>query len=132
MYFLNKRDVDQNISGMSEKYCFHGFFPQADALKSAYKIYIPELLPKSETMNRLNVVKFLLCMSSSPTTHFIQHPEMFVPQPVEPEQEVDWGAYLNEGIELWKPNYDESSVSFNFSYLCLLSTLQSVWKYFFL
>ncbi|CAG9770142.1 unnamed protein product [Ceutorhynchus assimilis] len=109
MYFLNKRDVDRNIEGMSEKFCFHGFFKEADALKAAYKMYFPEHLPKAEISTRLNVVQFLMCMSETPTKHFLEHPDALVKQSVDAEQEIDWGAYLKTGVEPWMPNYDESS-----------------------
>ncbi|XP_076256515.1 gamma-tubulin complex component 5-like [Rhynchophorus ferrugineus] len=117
MYFSNRRDIDQNISSMAEKFCFHGFFQQAEELKSAYKMYLPENLLKSETMNRLNNVKFLLCMSDSPTKYFLEHPEMVDSKPVDPVEEIDWGEYLNEGVDTWNPNFEETSDEESFSSL---------------
>ncbi|KAH1019005.1 gamma-tubulin complex component 5 [Dendroctonus ponderosae] len=110
MYFASKREIDNNISGMSEKFCFHGFFPQSNALSAAYKTYLSELLPKSEMMSRLNVVKFLLCLSDSPTKHFLENPELHAEEPKPKEEcDIDWGAYLNAGVEPWTPNFDETS-----------------------
>ncbi|KAL1502501.1 hypothetical protein ABEB36_007635 [Hypothenemus hampei] len=109
MYFPNKREIDENINGMSEKYCFHGFTTQANALKTAYKTYIPDLLLETETMNRLNVIKFLLCMSNSPTNHFLNHPDLVIEQPMENEDEIDWAEYLNEGMDKYRPLYEDSS-----------------------
>ncbi|XP_030748317.1 gamma-tubulin complex component 5-like [Sitophilus oryzae] len=108
MYFSSKRDIDQNISGMAEKFRFHGFFRQAEALQAAYKLYLPDSLPKSDSMNRLNVIKFLLCLSEAPTKHFLENPEMELPQKIELIEEVNWVEYLNEGIDKWNPNFDES------------------------
>lgn len=62
-------------------------------------------------MNRLSMVKFLLCMSQAPTKHFLEHPEVLVKEAEQPEEVIDWGTYLNEGIEQWNPKFDESSVS---------------------
>lgn len=62
-------------------------------------------------MNRLSMVKFLLCMSQAPTKHFLEHPEVLVNKAEQPEEVIDWGAYLNEGIEQWNPKFEESSVS---------------------
>lgn len=114
MYFASKREIDNSISGMSEKFSFHGFFPQSNALSVAYKDYVSELLPKSEMMNRLNHVKFLLCLSDSPTKHFLEHPELHAEEPKqEEESDIDWPAYLNAGVEPWIPNFDETSVRLN-------------------
>lgn len=115
MYFLNKREVDNSIAGMAEKFCFHGFFQQAKALKHAYNSYVPETLQKSLLPNRLNIVQFLLCMSETPTVKFLQNPEEFVIEEEKEEEEINWAEYLNEGIEPWVPKY-ESSVSFYFIY----------------
>ncbi|KAJ8968454.1 hypothetical protein NQ314_002293 [Rhamnusium bicolor] len=111
MYFLNKREVDKSIAGMAEKYIFHGFFPQAKALQDSYNSYVTENLAKSELMCRLNIVKFLMCMSERPTSNFLEKPEEFEPEPVEEEEEINWGEYLNEGIERWSPNFDDTSGS---------------------
>lgn len=107
MYFLNKKEVDQNIAGMAEKFNFHGFFQQAEALQSAYESYVSNNLSKPELMNRLNIVKLLLCLSRSPTSRFLENPEEFQVNIEEEEDEIDWKEYLNEGIEKWSPNYDE-------------------------
>lgn len=96
---------------MCEKFSFHGFARQASALNLAYRSYIPDLLNESEKMNRLSMVKFLLCMSQAPTKHFLEHPEVLVNKAEQPEEVIDWGAYLNEGIEQWNPKFEESSVS---------------------
>ncbi|XP_074035449.1 gamma-tubulin complex component 5 [Leptinotarsa decemlineata] len=109
MYFLNKRDVDRIMSGMAEKFNFHGFFNQAKALQDAYDNYIPPDLPKDFLSNRLNIVKFLLCMSEKPTSKFLEKPEEYEMKPEEEEEEVNWAEYLKEGIENWAPDFDESS-----------------------
>lgn len=96
---------------MCEKFSFHGFARQASALNLAYHSYIPDLLTETEKMNRLSMVKFLLCMSQAPTKHFLEHPEVLVKEAEQPEEVIDWGTYLNEGIEQWNPKFDESSVS---------------------
>lgn len=109
MYFLNKKEVDQSIAGMAEKFNFHGFFQQAEALQKVYGCYISNNLPKSELMNRLNVVKLLLCLSKTPTVRFLENPEEFQVSDETEEEEIDWKEYLNEGIEQWTPNYDEAT-----------------------
>lgn len=109
MYFLNKKEVDQNIAGMAEKFIFHGFFQQAGALQRAYDSYIKNDLLKPELMNRLNVVKLLLCLSETPTTKFLENPKEFQVNNEVEEEEIDWKEYLNEGIEQWQPNYDETT-----------------------
>lgn len=105
MYFLNKSEIDQNITGMAEKFNFHGFFLQAEALKCSYEKYITMELPKPELMNRLNVVKFLLCLSETPTTKFMENPEYFQITKDNQEEEIDWREYLNDGLENWSPTY---------------------------
>lgn len=108
MYFLNKKEVDHSISGMAEKYNFHGFFPQAEALQKSYENYVTNNLPKSDLMNRLNIVKFLLCLSDTPTTKFLENPEEFEVYSYDGEvDDINWKEYLNEGIEQWTVNYDE-------------------------
>ncbi|RZC36219.1 Spc97 Spc98 domain containing protein [Asbolus verrucosus] len=110
MYFLNTKDIRTAIWSMAEKFMFHGFFKHADHLRQAHDRYIDRNLSESDLTPRLNVVKFLLCMSESPTTHFWKHPDRFEfiqEQPAE-EEVVDWGAYLNEGIERWSPAKDDS------------------------
>ncbi|VEN43416.1 unnamed protein product [Callosobruchus maculatus] len=108
MYFLNKKEVDQSISGMSDKFNFHGFSTQAIALQEAYNNYIGTNLSMTELMNRLNVVKFLLCMSERPTQKFLENPERYVIHREEKKSEIDWALYLREGIEDWTPTYDSS------------------------
>lgn len=110
MYFLNKREVDENIASMAEKFIFHGFSPQARALQDSYKSYVSENLPKFELVSRLNIVKLLLCLSERPTSNFLENPEEYQTETKEEEEEIDWGEYLKEGIETWTPNYEEGSV----------------------
>ncbi|KAJ8956277.1 hypothetical protein NQ318_015013 [Aromia moschata] len=111
MYFLNKKEVNEQIASMGEKFIFHGFFPQAKALEDSYRRYITEHLLKSELTTRLNIVKFLLCMSERPTSNFLDNPGEFVTEVAEEEEEIDWGEYLKEGIERWSPNFDETDRS---------------------
>ncbi|XP_066257824.1 gamma-tubulin complex component 5 [Euwallacea similis] len=108
-HFVDKRNVDDNVNSMCEKFCFHGFSRQATALTKAYDTYISAAQTEPENMNRLSLVKFLLCLSKSPTRHFLDHPEVLVPAGAEREEVIDWKAYLNEGIEQWNPHFDESS-----------------------
>lgn len=109
MYFLNKKEVDQSIAGMAEKFNFHGFFPQAEALQKFYDSFITSNLPKSEMTNRLNVVKLLLCLSETPTKKFLERPEDYAIREEIEEEEIDWKEYLNEGLTSWTPNYSISS-----------------------
>nr|CAH7712329.1 unnamed protein product [Callosobruchus chinensis] len=108
MYFLNKKEVDQSISGMADKFNFHGFSTQAVALQEVYNSYIGTNLSMTELMNRLNVVKFLLCMSERPTQKFLENPDKYVIRKEEEKPEIDWAQYLREGIEDWTPTYDSS------------------------
>lgn len=110
MYFLNKREVDENIASMTEKFIFHGFSPQAKALQDSYKSYVTENLPKSELISRLNIVKLLLCLSERPTSNFLENPKEFETETRDEEEEINWAEYLKEGIEVWTPNFDETSV----------------------
>lgn len=92
---------------MVEKFTFHGFFDQAESLQKSYKKYVTANVSKSDLMNRLNVVKFLLCLSETPTTKFLENPKEFcVYSSDEEEDEIDWKVYLNEGIEDWVHNFD--------------------------
>ncbi|XP_044260572.1 gamma-tubulin complex component 5-like isoform X2 [Tribolium madens] len=112
MYFLNTKDIKNAIWSMAEKFAFHGFFKHADYLKTLHEKYIIPNLPESDLNSRLNVVKFLLCMSQSPTTHFWESPEKFQFIYNTQESEVlDWGAYLTEDIDRWSPLPDENSDS---------------------
>ncbi|CAH1956605.1 unnamed protein product [Acanthoscelides obtectus] len=114
MYFLNKKEVDQNISGMADKFNFHGFPAQAEALLETYNNYTATSLSTPELMNRLNVVKFLLCMSERPTQKFLENPERYVIHREEKRAEINWAQYLREGIEDWAPAYESSDSSSSF------------------
>lgn len=109
MYFLNKKEVDLSIAGMAEKFNFHGFFPQAEALQKAYEKYITKDLPKSVLTNQLNIVKLLLCLSERPTIKFLEKPEEFEIQVDKEVDRIDWKEYLNEGIDPWIPDDDGKS-----------------------
>nr|XP_015836529.1 PREDICTED: uncharacterized protein LOC100142256 [Tribolium castaneum] len=112
MYFLNTKDIKSAIWSMAEKFAFHGFFKHCDYLKKIHEKYIVPNLPESDLNSRLNVVKFLLCMSQSPTTHFWKTPEKFQFICDHHEDEVlDWGAYLTEDIDRWSPLPYQSSDS---------------------
>lgn len=119
MYFLNKREVDESIASMAEKFIFHGFSPQAKALQDSYKCYISENLPKFELVNRLNIVKLLLCLSERPTSNFLENPTEFETESRVEEEEINWAEYLKEGIETWMPNFDETSVRNEKKYITL-------------
>lgn len=107
MYFLNKKEVDQSIAGMAEKFNFHGFFAQAEALQKVYEKYVTNNLPKADLINRLNIVKLLLCLSDTPTAKFLENPEEFEITCDVEEEDIDWKEFLNEGIERWAVTYDE-------------------------
>ncbi|XP_057669823.1 gamma-tubulin complex component 5 [Diorhabda carinulata] len=109
MYFLNKTEVDKIMAGMAEKFNFHGFFSQSEALIEAYNNYITKNVPEYHLTSRLNVVKFLLCMSEKPTSKFLENPHEFQIQPQEKDEEINWSEYLMEGIEYSIPKIDESS-----------------------
>lgn len=99
--------MDKSVSGMAEKFTFHGFFDQAESLQKSYQKYISTSLLKADLMNRLNIVKFLLCLSETPTVKFLQNPEEFdVNSSDNEEEQIDWKIYLNEGLENWARNYD--------------------------
>ncbi|KAJ3650794.1 hypothetical protein Zmor_016873 [Zophobas morio] len=110
MYFLNTKDIKKAIWSMGEKFMFHGFFKHADYLKQTHDKYIDRNLSESDLTPRLNVVKFLLCLSTNPTTCFWKDPDKFafIDEREEPEEVVDWGAYLSEGIGRWSPVRDDS------------------------
>lgn len=109
MYFLNTKDIKRKIDSMSEKFMFHGFFKHADYLKQCHDKYIDLNLSESDLTPRLNIVKFLLCMSQSPTTAFWQNPHdfEFITKVPDHSSVIDWGAYLNEGFG-WTPPPDTS------------------------
>lgn len=95
---------------MSEKFSFHGFFDQAESLEKSYKKYIGKSLSKTDLMNRLNIVKFLLCLSETPTVKFLEKPEEFeVNSTDNNEDQIDWKEYLNEGTEGWTQNFGSTS-----------------------
>lgn len=115
--------MDKEISSMAEKFMFHSFSKHAQLLQLLYTKYIDKSLPESELTWKLNVLKFLLCMSTSPTTFFWEHPEQFqfvndiLKKELEgtsedKEEIVDWAAYLNEGIEPWRNVQDNETVRF--------------------
>lgn len=95
---------------MSDKFVFHGFPKPAEYLKPLYHLYIPENLPTSELMNRLNVVKFLLCMSDRPTMNFLLHPERYCIKEDSKEEDIDWKTYLLEDCEKYHLQFNQSSV----------------------
>lgn len=94
---------------MCDKFILHGFPLQAEHLKKIYHQYISDNLAYSELMHRLNVVKFLLCMSNSPTTKFLRYPERYCMENVDEVEEIDWKTYLLEDCEKYHLNFDEDS-----------------------
>lgn len=117
MVFSNRDDVDRAIASFGDKYIFHGFCDKAEYLKRAYEKYMAT--SKIDHISQLNVVKFLMCMSDSPTRKFEKVTD---DDQIEDEDEIsDWGAYLREGIERWMPKSDsESSVSVVLFYVKIL------------
>lgn len=112
MVFSNREDVDRAIASLCDKFVFHGFCDKAEQLKRAYQKYMVTPVSKTDIISRLNVVKFLMCMSHSPTKRFGLG-EATEESGGEDETEIsDWGAFLKEGVERWVPRGDsDSSVS---------------------
>lgn len=108
MVFLKKKDIDRTIASLSEKFSFHGFSIQANDLQRHCDNFIPNSTPKTQLESKLNIVKFLLCLSESPTSKFLEDPQR-IPV-IHYEEEIDWPAYLKEGVERWSPPPAESSV----------------------
>lgn len=109
MSFLTKKEMDRSIAGMADKFNFHGFVLQAKSLKQCYDKYITNDIPKPDLINRLKIIKLLLSLSEKPTAKFLENPAEFHVETHIEEDEIDWKAYLNEGIEPWSPNYDVTS-----------------------
>nr|XP_022920494.1 gamma-tubulin complex component 5-like [Onthophagus taurus] len=109
LFFLKKTDIDVQIFGQADKFEFHGFKPQAEELRKNYARFIPESLPKSELHHKLMIMKFLICLSESPTKSFLENPDRGKVLVDESEEEIDWGVVLREGCEKWSPNYSSSS-----------------------
>lgn len=110
MVFSNREDVDRAIASMADKFIFHGFCDKAEQLKRAYEKYMAT--SKSDLISKLNVVKFVMCMSQSPTRRFALGEEEGAGAAVEEDEIRDWGAFLMEGVERWEPRGDsDSSVS---------------------
>lgn len=108
MYFSSNKEIDVHMQDMANKFIMHGFTYQATELETHYKKYMPDRLPESENRNRLNILKFLLEMSVSPTKYFFDHPDEFIPK-VDESEDINWANHLLEGIERWEPNFDELS-----------------------
>lgn len=113
MSFVNQKEMDLSMQKMAEKYKFHGFVPQADYLLKMYDKYMSKA-PKLDLHATLNTLRFLLYMSESPTTKFMENPEEYsIPQEDDEEEVMNWGEYLLEGIEVFAPEQnEESSVRF--------------------
>ncbi|KRT82374.1 hypothetical protein AMK59_3863, partial [Oryctes borbonicus] len=107
MIFLKKKDIDRALTSLSDKFIFHGFSLQAVDLLRHYENFLPNSTPKNLLESKLNTVKFLLCLSESPTSKFLENPYRL--PVVHQEEEIDWPAYLKEGIERWSPPPEESS-----------------------
>ncbi|KAL3270449.1 hypothetical protein HHI36_021000 [Cryptolaemus montrouzieri] len=109
MSFVNKKDMDVSIQKMAEKFQFHGFFLQADHLLKMYDRYMNKT-PKQDHTNALNVVRFLLYMSESPTNKFLENPEDYLVAEEEKEgDDINWAEYLLEGIETYCPQQFEDT-----------------------
>lgn len=108
LLFVNQKEIENSVSSLCDKFILHGLFVPAEHLKKLSNKLLNEHISKPELQNRLNVLKFLICMSHRPTTHCINYQP---PPDLEEEEIVDWGAYLNEGIERWKPPVNDISVS---------------------
>ncbi|GJQ85078.1 hypothetical protein Trydic_g3734 [Trypoxylus dichotomus] len=107
MVFLKKNDIDRAVASLSDKYIFHGFSLQANDLLRYYENFLPNSTPKNLLEIKLNIVKFLLCLAENPTSKFLENPYRL--PVVHHDEEIDWPAYLKEGIERWSPPPEESS-----------------------
>lgn len=108
LLFVNRKEIEQSISSLCDKFILHGLFVPAEHLRKLSNKFLEEHISKAELQNRLNVLKFLICMSHRPTTHCIDYKP---PPALEEEEIVDWGAYLTEGIKRWSPPPNNTSVS---------------------
>lgn len=109
MVFLKKKDIDRSMTSLSDKFIFHGLPIQANDLLRHYDNFLPNTTPKDQCECRLNIVKFLLCLAESPTSKFLTDPQEI--SVIQQEEEIDWPAYLKEGIGRWTPPPDVSSVA---------------------
>lgn len=118
MLFLNRKEVDADIKSLSDKFNFHGFCAEGEDLLKFYSKYMQNTLNKDELNKRLNVVRFLTCMSERPTEKLMNYKKAVI---LEDEVEViNWTEYLQEGIPRWSPPSDaESSV-------CIFSLFQFI------
>lgn len=116
MVFLNRKQIDDDIEGLSEKYNFHGFCGQANDLQKIYSKYVSGTTNKEELTKRLTVVKFLMCMSERPTEKLVHYQKN---ESSDEEEEIDWPKYLQEGIPRWSPHSDAGcSVSHSTCFKC--------------
>lgn len=118
LYFTNQKEVDRIIESLCKKFEFHGFSTQARELKRVYDKLTPTDLSKHDRTTRLNIIKFFLGVSESPTNNIYKYPQRLEKR--DEEDIIDWPKYLKEGIPQWSPPPDDdSSVCYNFIYLCV-------------
>lgn len=108
MYFVNKKDIDQNIEGLFDKFCFHGFLNEANDLKRMYVKFFEGIVVKNDIEVRLNIIRLFLCLSKSPTNSFVYKPKPNLP--IKEDDEIDWASYLMEDVQRWSPPSTDSDV----------------------
>lgn len=72
-----------------------------------YNQLTPHTVSSQELNNRLNIIKFLLGVSESPTNNFEKHPYKLVDN--SKKEIIDWSSYLREGIPRWSPPPDDDT-----------------------
>lgn len=110
MLFLSRKQVDDDIASLGDKFNFHGFCSQAEDLQKLYSKYMRNITDKDELNKRLNVIWFLMCLSERPTEKLVYYKKELTISDDE-DEEINWSEYLREGIPKWAPQSEESSVS---------------------
>lgn len=109
VFYITKKEIDENVESLSDKFMFHGFLRQSADIKSLHEKYLSNNVNKEEMKTRLGMMKLLFSLSESPTNFFAKMPADFKYYEVKEEEEIDWGSYLREGIEEWNPSaYSDS------------------------
>lgn len=116
-YFFddNRHDIEKHINNLAEKITFHGFSAQANAIQKLTKTILDSAANKEELEKKLFLVKLIIILSHSPTTHYVENPSFYQTK-VEQEQEeiVDWSLLLNE-TKATIQTFSDSSVSIYFT-----------------
>lgn len=75
MVYISQEKGYGPIASLSEKFIFHGFSVQVIDLQQHCDNFISSSMPKNQLESKLNIIKFLLCLSDSPTSKFSEDPE---------------------------------------------------------